>query len=191
LEELLESGFITDYIPFNKSVKDSIYKLSDEYSLFYMKFMDNNKAFGAGTWQARSQSSTWKAWSGLAFEAICLRHIPQIKKALGIGAVYSEQSAWRFVAKNVDEEGSQIDLLIDRQDNSINLCEMKFSLTDFTVDKKYAEALDRKKRVFLSKTGTKKSIFITLITTFDTTINEHYLNTVQNQLKMDVLFERL
>jgi uncharacterized protein len=191
LEELLESGFITDYIPFNKNVKDCIYKLSDEYSLFYMKFMDNNKAFGAGTWQSRSQNSTWKAWSGLAFEAICLRHIPQIKKALGIGAVYSEQSAWRFIAKNVDEEGSQIDLLIDRQDNSINLCEMKFSLTDFIVDKKYAEALDRKRRVFLSKTGTKKSIFITLITTFGTTVNEHYLNTVQNQLKMDVLFEKL
>jgi uncharacterized protein len=164
LDELSESGFISAHIPFNKTVKDSIYKLSDEYSLFYLKFMDNSKASGAGTWQSRSQSSGWKSWAGLAFENICLKHIPQIKKALGISGVYSEQSAWRWVG-NEAEQGTQIDLLIDRQDNCINLCEMKFSLTEFTIDKKYAEQLNLKRRIFLEKTGTKKSVFITMLTT--------------------------
>jgi uncharacterized protein len=190
LDELSESGFISAHIPFNKTVKDSIYKLGDEYSLFYLKFMDNSKASGAGTWQSRSQSSGWKSWAGLAFENICLKHIPQIKKALGISGVYSEQSAWRWVG-NEAEQGTQIDLLIDRQDNCINLCEMKFSLTEFTIDKKYAEQLNLKRRIFLEKTGTKKSVFITMLTTFGVKNNEHYLNTTQNQLKMDVLFERL
>ena len=88
-------------------------------------------------------------------------------------------------------QGAQIDLLIDRQDNCINLCEIKFSLTEFTIDKKYAEELNLKKRIFLEKTGTKKTIFTTLLTTFGVKINEHYLNTTQNQLKMDVLFEKL
>ncbi|MEY4902933.1 MAG: hypothetical protein RLZZ292_748 [Bacteroidota bacterium] len=190
LDELLESGFISEHIPFNKTMKDGLYKLSDEYSLFYLKFIDNSKAFGAGTWQSRSQSNVWKSWAGLAFENICLKHIPQIKKALGISGVYSEQSAWRYVAKDNDT-GTQIDLLLDRQDNCINICEMKFSLTEYAIDKKYAEILNLKRRVFLEKTGTKKSVFITMLTTFGVKTNEHYLNSTQNQLKMDVLFERL
>jgi uncharacterized protein len=190
LEELLESGFISEYIPFHKTVKDSLFKLSDEYSLFYLKFMDNSKAFGAGTWQSRSQSSAWKSWAGLAFENICLKHIPQIKKALNILGVYSEQSAWRYAPKD-QTTGTQIDLLIDRQDNCINICEMKFSLTEFSIDKKYAESLHLKRRIFLEKTGTKKTVFVTMITTLGVKTNEHYLNTTQNQLKMDVLFEKL
>jgi uncharacterized protein len=190
LDELLESGFISESIPFNKTVKDSLYKLSDEFSLFYLKFMDNSKAFGAGTWQSRSQSSGWKSWAGLAFENICLKHIPQIKKALNILGVYSEQSAWRYAPKD-KTRGTQIDLLIDRQDNCINLCEMKFSMTEFGIDKQYAESLNLKKRIFLEQTGTKKTIFITMITTLGVKINEHYLNTTQNQLKMEALFEKL
>ena len=190
LDELLESGFISEHYPFNKTSKDSLFKLSDEYSLFYLKFMDDSKALGQGTWQSKAQSPSWKSWSGLAFENICLKHIPQIKKALGISGVYSEQSAWRYAAKS-NEQGAQIDLVIDRQDNCINLCEMKFSLTEFTIDKKYAEELNLKRRIFLAKTNTKKSAFITMLTTFGVNMNAHYLNTVQNQLKMDVLFEKL
>ena len=117
--------------------------------------------------------------------------IHQIKKALGNAGVYSEQSTWRHIAKDPSEKGAQIDLLIDRQDLCINLCEIKFSLTKFTIDKNYAEELNRRRRLFLSKTATKKSVFITMITTFGVNENGHYLSTVQNQLKMDVLFERL
>jgi hypothetical protein len=191
IDELEESGFITEYSPFNKTNRDSVYKLSDEYSLFYLKFMNDNKIFGEGAWQSKVVGSSWKSWSGLAFENIALKHVPQIKKALGISGVYTEQSAWRYAPKDASEKGTQIDLLIDRQDMCINLCEMKYSLTEFTIDKKYAEELNLKRRIFLAKTGTKKTVFITMLTTFGVNENGHYLSTVQNQLKMDVLFEKM
>ena len=191
IDELQESGFISEHLPFNKTNRDSIYKLSDEFSLFYLKFMESSKAFGAGTWQSKAATPSWKSWCGLAFENIALKHIAQIKKALGIAGVYSEQSAWRFVAKEASEKGAQIDLVIDRQDMCINLCEMKYSLTEFTIDKKYAEELNLKRRIFLAKTGTKKTAFITMLTTFGVNENGHYLSTVQNQLSMDCLFEKI
>jgi uncharacterized protein len=190
LDELLESGFISEFIPFNKTSKDAIYKLTDEYSLFYLKFIENSKAIGEGAWLDKSTSASWKSWSGLAFENICLKHTPQIKKALDIYGIYSEQSAWRYIAKG-DAQGTQIDLLIDRRDNCINLCEIKFSITEFTIDKKYAEELAAKRRIFIAQTGTKKTVFITMLTTFGVNTNAHYLNNVQNQLTMGALFERI
>ena len=188
LEELLESGFITEYIPFDRTTKDAIFKLTDEYSLFYLKFIENNNSFGTGTWLLKAASPSWTSWSGLAFENIWLKHIPQIKKGLGIAAVYTHESAWRYVAKK-GETGVQIDLLVDRQDNCINLCEIKFSNKAFVLTKEYADNLTQKRWVFEEKTGTKKTIFVTLLTTFGATMNEHYVNNVQTQLKMDVLFE--
>jgi uncharacterized protein len=188
LEELLESGFITEYIPFDRTTKDAIFKLTDEYSLFYLKFIENNNSFGTGTWLLKASSPSWTSWSGLAFENIWLKHIPQIKKGLGIVAVYTHESAWRFVAKK-GETGVQIDLLVDRQDNCINLCEIKFSNKAFVLTKEYADNLTQKRWIFEEKTGTKKTIFVTLLTTFGATMNEHYVNNVQSQLKMDVLFE--
>jgi uncharacterized protein len=190
LDELLESGFISEFIPFNKTSKDAIFKLTDEYSLFYLKFIENSKAIGAGAWLDKSTSASWRSWSGLAFENICLKHTAQIKKALNIYGIYSEQSAWRYVPKG-EEKGTQIDLLIDRRDNCINLCEIKFSITEFTIDKKYAEELAAKRRIFIAQTGTKKTVFTTLLTTFGVNINDYYLNNVQNQLTMGVLFEQI
>jgi uncharacterized protein len=186
--KLLESGFITEYIPFDKTVKDAIFKLTDEYSLFYLKFIEDNKSYGQGTWLLKSTSPSWASWSGLAFENIWLKHIPQIKKALGIGAVYTQESAWRYAAKG-DGKGVQIDLLIDRQDNCINLCEVKFSNKVFNLTKDYADNLTQKRWVFEEKTGTKKTVFVTLLTTFGATVNEHYVNHIQSQLDMTGLFE--
>lgn len=188
LDELSESGFIMGYIPFQKTSKDMIYKLCDEYTLFYLKFIDDSKSTGAGTWMSKFTSQSWKSWSGLAFEQICMKHLPQIKKALGISGIYTEQSVWRYASKDGDK-GVQIDLLIDRQDSCINICEMKFSTTPFVIDKKYADSLQSKRNVFLEKTATKKTIFMTMLTTFGVKNNEHYLNNVQNQLMMPILFE--
>ena len=190
IEELLESGFISEMIPFNKTSKDIIYKLSDAYSLFYLKFIENNKSYGEGIWLKKSESASWRSWSGLAFENIWLQHITHIKKALGISGIYTQQSAWRYVSKK-GEQGAQIDLLIDRQDHCINICEIKFSIKTFVIDKKYAEELTTKRLVFLEKTNTKKTVFVSLLTALGATKNEHYLNTVQNQLTMDILFEKL
>jgi AAA+ ATPase superfamily predicted ATPase len=190
LEELLESGFIEAYIPFDKNVKQSIYKLSDEYSAFYLKFMEGSKVSGPGSWVRQSASSSWKSWSGMAFERICHKHIPQIKKALGIAAVYTQESAWRYAPKT-GENGTQIDLLIDRQDFTINLCEIKFSTSEFTIDKKYASEIQAKVHIFRERTNTKKTVFPTMITTFGTRSNEYKLNLIQSEVKMESLFDKL
>jgi uncharacterized protein len=189
LDELEESSFITEYLPFGKTMKESIFKLTDEYSLFYLKFIENNKSKGAGTWQLKATGQSWKTWCGFAFENICLKHIAEIKKALGISGIYSEQSVWRYTPKTADETGVQIDLLIDRQDNCINLVELKFYNAAWTLDKSDADNLALKRQVFIEKTGTKKTIFITLLTTHGAKPNEYYLQMVQNQLVMTALFE--
>ena len=186
LEELIESGFITAQVPFGKTLKDSIYKLTDEFSLFYLKFMDKSRANGEGTWIKKSQSSSWKSWSGLAFEQICQKHFPQIKKSLGINGIHSEISAWRSNSKA--EDGAQIDLVIDRNDQCINLCEIKFSIAPFEITKAYAVQLEQKRVLFHRKTKTRKTLFITLITTFGLQQNAHSTNLVQSEISMESLF---
>jgi hypothetical protein len=188
LNELEESGFISSVIPFDKNASQSIFRLSDEYSLFYLKFIESQKGqIGAGTWARLSESASWRSWSGYAFESICMKHVEAIKSALGISGVYSTTSAWRYRASN-SGQGSQIDLLIDRQDQCINICEMKFSITDFTISRSYASELDRKIRVFKEFTKTRKTLFLTMVTTYGVRDNAYKVNIVQNDLKMDVLF---
>jgi AAA+ ATPase superfamily predicted ATPase len=187
IEELVESGFITPYIPFNKDVKDSIYKLTDEYSLFYLKFMTGRIQSGTSVWLKMSTGSSWKSWSGFAFEDICLKHITQIKSALGIAAVNTQESVWRYIPGK-GEKGAQIDLLIDRQDNCINICEMKFSTSVFTIDPSYGMELKNKLNVFREKTKTKKTLFLTMLTTHGVKQNSNYLGVVQQDLEMNILF---
>jgi uncharacterized protein len=138
--------------------------------------------------QTKAVGQSWQSWRGFAFENICLKHIPQIKKALGISGIYSEPSVWRYTPK-ADETGVQIDLLIDRHDKCINLFELKFYNTVWTLDTHDADNLETKRQVFIEKTGTKKTVFITLLTTLGAKPNEHYLQTVQNQLTIAALFE--
>lgn len=116
LTELEESGFITPYIPFEKNSKEVVFRLTDEYSLFYLKFIEKTRAMGEGTWERLSESSFWRSWSGYAFEAICLKHVTQIKKALNIATIYTEESVWRHVPGK-GQPGAQIDLLLDRKDH--------------------------------------------------------------------------
>lgn len=187
-EELEQSGFITQYIPFEKTSRDAIYKLTDEYSLFYLKFIDHARATGSGTWHKLAEGQSYNSWSGYAFEAICQKHLPQIKKALGIGGVYIEASGWRYTPKK-GETGAQIDLLLDRADHCINLCEMKFSADEFTIDKKYAGELDSKVSVFKAQTKTKKTIFPTMITTYGTKQNMYYTGRIVSEVTMEDLFK--
>ena len=188
LTELEESGFITAYIPFEKNSKEIVYRLTDEYSLFYLKFIEKTKATGEGTWERLSESSSWRSWSGYAFEAICLKHVMQIKKALNIATIYTEESVWRHVPGK-GQPGAQIDLLLDRKDHCMNLCEMKYSIEEFTINKKYAEELAQKKSVFIARTKTKKTIFLTMITTYGVLRNPYSKTLVQSEVTMDALFE--
>ena len=187
LEELIESGFVRDWKPYDKKSKDTIYKLDDEFTHFHLKFMANIRSSGNGVWQSFSSGQSWKSWSGVAFERVCLKHIPQLKKELGISGVYTEESAWRYLSGN--EKGAQIDLLLDRRDKVINLCEMKYSESEFTIDKTYATTLENKRDVFRSQTKTKKSIFLTFITTFGITDNEYAKRLIQNSITMNAMFQ--
>lgn len=190
LGELEESGFISGHMPFGKRANDVIYRLSDEYSLFYQKFVEGSKASGDGTWLKKMNTPSFVAWSGFAFESICFKHLRQIQKALGIEGVLTEVSTWRFLPKKEnDEQGAQIDVLLDRQDQCINLCEMKFSKEEFLIDKKYAIQLDNKVNVFRSQTNTRKTIFLTMITTFGVQKNQYYTGRVVKEIVMDNLFK--
>ncbi len=187
LQDLELSGFISSYVPFGKKKKDTLFRLTDCYSLFYLKFIKDIPRKETISWQSVSQTQTWISWSGYAFENICFQHITNIKGALSIGGVHSSQ--YSFLSKATDDlAGTQIDLLIDRQDNVISLCEVKFYNDEWAVSKEYAENLRRKKSIFRHVTGTKKQIFIVLITTFGLLKNKHSLGLVDNVLDMNALF---
>lgn len=181
LEELIESGFVSEYAYYQNKKQLTLYRLSDEYSKFYIKFIEKNKNGGEGTWQTLSASQSYKSWSGFTFETVCLKHVKQIKKALKIDAIYSTNHSWF-------NENTQVDLLIDRADNIINLCEMKFYNAQFTIDKKHYLNLKDKVAELHIDTKTRKNIYLTMITTFGVKENEYSKELVQNNLTMSCLF---
>lgn len=185
LNELEESGFIIRYTPFGNKSRNTLYKLSDFYSLFHIKFMHGVKKFDKNHWSKLIDSSKYRAWSGYAFEQVCMSHLPQIKKALGISGIQTESASWK---SNASKDGAQIDLLIDRRDGIMNVCEIKFAMGEFIIDKKYNNELLSKIHVLRAETATKKSLFLTLITTFGIKTNA-YSGNVQNDIKMDALFK--
>lgn len=191
LEELEESGFISSWIPFGKKSNDAIYRITDEFTLFYFDWIKplGKRDPGAGYWLSRQNDPRRRAWAGYTFEGICMKHLQQIKNALGIGMVETFNGPWHYIApKNSSGTGAQIDLLIDRRDAAINLCEMKFSESEFTIDADYAKILRQKKDVFKNVTRTKKNIFITMITTFGITSNSYSNEIVSNSLTIECLF---
>jgi hypothetical protein len=187
LQELEQSGFISSYIPFGKKKKDTLYRLTDFYSLFYLQFMKDLPTNAITSWSALSQTQQWKSWSGYAFENICLNHIDKIKSALGIGGVITNQYGF-FVKSTEISAGAQIDLLIDRQDHVISLCEMKFYNDYYQLSKMDADNIRRKKSTFLDSTKTKKQVFIVLVTTFGLLQNKESLGLIDNVLDMNALF---
>lgn len=189
LEELEECDFISTFQPFSKKKKEATFKLTDLYSLFYLKFIKPNKGGGRRIWEQLSNQSTYSAWSGYAFENICLLHINQIKSALGIRGVYTKHSSWKF--KGNDElPGAQIDMIIDRADQIIHLCEAKFTKENFTIKNAYAAQLRLKKTIFRQASKTKKATFTTLLTTYPALQNKYYLEEIDNEITMDKLFKQ-
>jgi uncharacterized protein len=188
LEELISSGFVSTYYPFGKAKKEMLYRLTDEYSLFYLHFIEKMSTQGKNIWKEQSQTQLYKTWCGFAFENICFKHIDQIKKALGISGIYTEASS--FIAKgNNTEDGIQIDLLLDRKDQIINLFEIKFYNAIWQLDKSDAADLREKMAIFQRVSKTKKHVFLTLISTFGIKSNAHSLGLVDRQFDLDILFE--
>jgi uncharacterized protein len=187
LNELEQSDFITSYQPFDKKKKDTLYRLTDHYSLFYLHFIEGKKKSGAGTFINLSAQPVWKSWCGYAFENICLYHLAQIKAALGIASVYTEVSGY-LLKGNEKQKGTQVDMLIDRADGVINLCEMKFYDSPVTINKNYAAELQNKRAALREGTGTKKPIFITMVTCFGVVDNIYSKELVQAEVRLDELF---
>lgn len=181
LRELEESNFIRRYNAFGNKKNNAFYQLCDFYSLFYLRFIKDAGLNEENTWTNTLDHPAVRAWSGYAFEQVCLAHIPAIKKALGIQGIHTQTSAWTG-------DGVQIDLVMDRRDRVINLFEIKFSINAFTIDKSYATQLRHKAGVFREQTRTSKAIFLTMLTTFGLTPNEYSGSAVQRSLTMDVLF---
>jgi uncharacterized protein len=189
LNELEESGFLKSYAPFGVNKSKKIYAISDYYTLFYLKFIENSGRFESGNWINRLNDPAVNAWMGLAFEQICWDNIKNIKKVMGIEGVYSETSTW-YRTGDKETSGAQVDLIIDRKDRVINLFEIKYSINPFEITKAYDLNLRNKIGAFKSVTKTTKSVFLSMITTFGLVRNEYSRSIIQNDLTMDCLFEK-
>ena len=181
LNELEQCGFIRRYKNFTNSKKGFFYQLTDPFILFSYCFL---KTENIDSWQKFYKTPAFYAWRGNAFEMLCLYHIPQIKGALGIAGVSSTECSWK---SNQKKDGAQIDLLIDRKDDVINLCEMKCTDEEFTIDSKYENELVHKSELFRTETSQKKALYITLVTAAGLKRNE-YSHVVQDVVTADELF---
>ena len=187
LTELENCGFIRIYAPYGYKQRNLIYQLIDNYTLFYHQFL-KKKSFDENEWQNLSNTPTITAWSGTAFERVCLEHVPQIKAALGISGVHTDVNTWQCDA-DPDKGifGSQIDLLIVRKDQVINLCEMKYSESEYIVNAEFCRDQKQKISDFRKKTGTKYAVHSTLITTYGVARNA-YTGELQAVITSDDLF---
>lgn len=165
LKQLEEAGFITSLVPYGKKDKGLYYVIDDEYCLFYLYWIEpklkviSKKAINEGYWLAQASQSPWKIWAALSFESICYKHIDQIRIALKIPPGASV-GTWRYTCKTKEnEDGCQIDLLFDRLDGAITLCEIKHNEKPFVIDKTYAQEILQKIEVFRTQTKTKKQLF--------------------------------
>lgn len=187
LEELDACGFIRRYNSYGAKKKNAVYQLIDNYTLFYFRFIESKNNIDEAFWSKSLRTSAYHNWCGLAFERVCLLHIRQIKKALGIGGVISNEYSWR-TPPYADLPGVEIDLLIDRADKVFNLCEMKYTESKFTIDKKYSGAIKNKVQRLYDVTKTRNAVFVTLISANGVTANA-YANEIPCVLTSDDLFD--
>ena len=176
LEELELSGFVRKYSPFARKKKGVLYQLVDHFTLFYLSFVKNSSSNDSDSWMKMRETQKFRTWRGYAFERVCLSHIHQIQWTLGVAGIITHIESWR---SEISDPGAQIDLIINRNDQVITLCEMKFSDSEFIITKKLAQELRNKRNVFVEETGTKKAVSIALITPVGVKRNDYY-DTIQS-----------
>ena len=189
IEELLVSDFIMQVSSFNKKKKGITFRLMDEYSIFYHRFIKDNQKYIPGIWMQLSGTQAYKSWAGYAFEDLCYKHIKEIKKALGIESVFTRISSLR-VFKHDDQEGFQIDLIIDRKDDTINLCEIKFYDSVYTITKDVYTQLQHRKTLFQEYTNTKKQVFTTMIASQGIKDSAYASDVVDSRIGLNDLFSK-
>ena len=191
LKNLCSCDFLRQYNSTGKQERDAVFQLTDNFSLFYLRFVEIGSGQDENFWTNNLTSGEKNSWVGYAFEQTCLHHLPQIKEKLGISGILSNCYSWNtkpFTDKNnINWKGAQIDLLIDRRDDVINICEMKFASDKYVITRDYEEKLRERESIFRSKTGTRKATVHTFITTFGVRQNNHS-SIVQSEVIMDDLF---
>lgn len=175
IKNLERCDFIVSYVQFGNKAKGTIYRLADFYTLFYYKFVGQKDTKDEQWWTNNYDSRSVQSWQGVAFELVCLTHLPQIRNALGISGISTSASTWRYVGAkdSTDDRGAQIDLVIDRGDHTINLCEVKFSVGPYTISEEYEQHVRRRIELFRQKTRTTKALVPTFITTFGVANGKH------------------
>lgn len=182
LEDLDQCGFIRKYHNYASEKNGDHYQLIDPMCLFYLTFIEKGTI---GSWMDHINTPAYYTWCGLAFEKVCLLHTRQIKQTLGISGISSTEFAWK---SKKTKPGAQIDLIIDRKDDVMNVCEIKYSQESFSIDADYEKKLIHKVETLRSETGTKKALWITMIT-FSGLLNNQYKNCVVSELVGDDLFQ--
>ncbi len=197
LKDLEDAGFITSFTPHFHIKRGVYYRITDEYSLFYLHWIEPLKmtkmadSLKKGYWKTLSQTPKWFAWSGYAFESICYKHLSQIRATLNL-SLTSIPNSWRYTPlKNKKETGAQIDLLFDRDDDSITLCEIKFSNKVYDITKDYYQKLKQKADVFKNVTGTDKQIFIAMISANGVKQNKYAKELLDGVVTLDDLFKEV
>lgn len=194
LRSLEAAGFIASFLPVGHTRRGVYYRICDEYTLFYLRWIkslhlmkteDNLQNY----WQNLAKKPEWFNWAGYAFEAICFKHIHKIKKALDIEHINSTCSDWRYQPeKSSMTSGTQIDLIFDRDDDCVTLCEIKYSAVPFVITKNYFETLLIKERVFKEKTRCNKQIFWALIASNGAIENQYLKKMSLRVITIDDLF---
>ena len=188
LNDLIQTNFLEHFIPWTRE-RGEFYKVIDEFSLFYMRWLANKKQKNIlkDYWLKQSSKPTYYAWAGYAFEAVCHKHINNVIKALHIKTAESV-SSWRFIERKAESQGAQIDLLIDRSDDAITVCEIKYTTKPFAIDKAYARNLENKVAILRERTRTKKEIFIALISANGLKENQNSEGLISSVVVLDDLF---
>lgn len=185
LSDLEQCDFIFSYARYGNAKNNAIYRIKDFYTLFYYKYVNGIDTKDSLRWTHLSSTPQVSSWQGFSFELLCLLHLDEIKKALGIDRILNDASAWR---SRQPEQNTQIDLVIERADHNINLCEMKFSSGMYAIDKGYEQKLRERMSIFLAETMTRCSTRITMITTYGVLQNKHS-GIVNDEVLLDDLFE--
>lgn len=187
MDELELCGFVRSYAVPGKKTKGTVFQLIDNFSLFYFKFMAGGGNRHSGAWLSRAASQERRIWNGLSFELVCLEHVGQIKRALGISGIQTEERAW-YRKGDALREGAQIDLLVKRADHAVNICEMKFAEEEFEIKADEDRKIAHRRNAFIEDEDFKGSVFVTMVTPHGVRRNE-YWNNIQSEVTLDDLFK--
>lgn len=185
LRDLEHCGFIRRYNCFRKKSKDAMFQLMDNFTLFYFRFMQTG-ANDEHLWSKLSGTPVYNTWCALSFERVCLQHSRQIKAALGISGVITNEFSWRG-APSGGGGGTQIDLILDRADEVVDLCEIKYYKDLFSVDEKFLDDLEHKAEMFIRGSKTSKAVHYVLVTNKGVVRNAN-ANEIHNVVVADDLF---